>query len=198
MTNDLETKKYLFVYDGTQWYLKLTNGEQIADYHKKTAGNRYEGALRLYHKLRCEKKEPYDLLSGLPLEERIAMMESKDFKYIQCALIKACQAEGTILDGFRLLTMEIGMTQLENIRNYGAVFINAAGGHTHGIKTVQFCWRKELVFPNFTKEDIVVKQFQGGRHWYAFVGDMQVRDGEHLKRNTQKAAQDAAEKVVGC
>ena len=171
-----KTVEYLFVHDGRQWWLKLTEADQIADYHKKTAGSRYEGAINLYRKLRQEGREWHNLLDGMELQERII--------------------EGTIFDGFRCLNMEIGMAQLDNIRQYGAVFINPAGGHTHGIETVQFCRRKQLVFPDFKKEDIRVRKFNGGQHWYAYIGDMQVRDGDQLKWNTQEAARAAAEALV--
>lgn len=191
-----KTIDYLFVYDGKQWWLKLTEAEQLEDYHKKVAGNRYEGAINLYRKFKEDGKEWYNLLDDLPLQERIKMMESKDFKYIQCAIIKAKQIEGTILDGFRCLNIEIGMTQLENIRKYGAVFINEVGGHTHEVETMQFCRRKQLIFPNFCREEIRIKQFKGGKHWYAYIGDMQVRNGDQLKWNTKEAARAAAEAIV--
>lgn len=188
-------KEYLFIYDGGVWWLKLTDAEQIIDYHKKT-DSRYEGAITLYMKFKQEGKEWYNLLEGMELQERIEMMGRKDFKYLQCAIIKAQQVEGTIFDGFRFLNMEIGAGELQTIREHGAVFINPAGGHTWGIETVQFCRRKELVFPDFKREDIRLRQFNGGRHWYAYVGDMQLRDGDCLKWNTREAAQAAAEAIV--
>lgn len=89
-----------------------------------------------------------------------------------------------------------GAGELETIREHGAVFINQAGGHTWGIKTVQFCRRKQLVFPHFKREEIRIKQFRGGRHWYAYIGDVQLRDGDCLKWNTREAAQAAAEAIV--
>ena len=63
--------EYLFVHDGRQWWLKLTEADQIADYHKKTAGSRYEGAINLYRKLRQEGREWHNLLDGMELQERI-------------------------------------------------------------------------------------------------------------------------------
>lgn len=194
MAGNHETE-YLFIYDGEVWWLKLTDVEQIIDYHKQT-DSRYEGALSLYMKFKLEGKEWYNLLEDMPLQERIKTMQSKDFKYLQCAIMKAQQVEGTIFDGFRCLNMEIGAGELETIREHGAVFINPAGGHTHGIKTVQFCRRKQLVFPHFKREEIRLKQFNGGRHWYAYIGDMQIRDGDKLKWNTREAAQEAAEAMV--
>lgn len=42
-------KEYLFICDGQAWWLKLTDTEQIIDYHKQT-DSRYEGAVKLYMK----------------------------------------------------------------------------------------------------------------------------------------------------
>lgn len=187
--------EYLFVYDGRSWWLKLTTTEQLIDYHKQTS-NRYEGAVRLCLKFRQEGKELYDVLEELPLPERITLMQDKDFKYLQCAVIKAQQVEGTIFDGFRCLNMEAGQNELEVIKEHGAVFLNPAGGHTWGVETVQFCRRKSLIFPHFRQEDIRLAQFPGGRHWYAYVGDVQVRNGGRQKWNTREEARTAAEAMV--
>lgn len=58
-------------------------------------------------------------------------------------------------------------------------------------------------FPNirdFTEKDIHVKQWQGGNHWYSFLGGMPVRvkvNGElKTKWNTRKAAKDAARAML--
>lgn len=129
MAANSETE-YLFIYDGEMWWLKLTDAEQIIDYHKKT-DNRYEGAIKLYMKFKEEGKEWYNLLEGMPLEERIKTMESKDFKYLQCAIIKAKQVEGTIFDGFRCLNMEIEAGEPRRSGNT-AQFSSIRQAVTHG------------------------------------------------------------------
>lgn len=187
--------EYLFVYDGKSWWLKLTGAEQIIDYHKQTE-SRYEGAVKMYMKMKEDGKEFYDLMEGLSCRERIKLMEDRDYKYLHCAAIKARQTGGTLLDGFRFLNMEAGAAEMETVRRYGAVFINPAGGHTHGIRTEQFCRRKQLVFPDFRSDEIRIKQFKGGGHWYAYVGDMQVRDGGRMKWDTEEGARKAAEALV--
>lgn len=96
------------------------------------------------------------------------------------------------------MNIEIGMAELNTIKEYGAVYINKAGGHTFQVHETQFCRRKELIFPDFKIEDIRVKRFQGGCHWYAYIGDMQVRNGGELKWNTEAAARKAAESIVNC
>ena len=49
---------------------------------------------------------------------------------------------------------------------------------------------------DFKESDIRIKQFQGGEHYYAYVGDMQVRDGENFKWNSYKEAYDKALEVI--
>lgn len=185
-------KEWLFVYDDGGWWLKITDVEQLTEYHKKTDSQRYEGALRMYK----DGKRP----ENMSLEERIrASMEgNRDFMYMQAAIMQAQNVGGTIIDGFRCLNMEIGMKELNNIKRDGAVYINRVGGSTFSVDYTQFCRRKELIFPDFKKEDIRVRRFDGGRHWYAYIGDMQVRNGTELKWNTQEAARRAAEAIVNC
>lgn len=187
---DNKSIEYLFVFDGS-WWLKITELEQIIDYHKQTE-NRYEGAINLHMRMKQEGMR----IEDLPTEERIKMIGDKDFQLMQAAIIKARQVEGSILDGFRCLNMEMGMAELDTIKKYGAVYINKAGGHTHGIEYSQFCRRKFLVFPDYKKEEIRVRQFNGGRHWYAYIEDIQVRNGDELKWDTKEEAQAAAETMI--
>ncbi len=184
--------EWLFVFGDGGWWLKITDVKQLTEYHKITDAQRYEGAIRMYK----DGKRP----ENMSTEERIrAMMAgNRDFMYMQAAIMQAQNVEGTILDGFRCLNMEIGMKELRNIREDGAVYINRVGGSTFSVDYTQFCRRKELIFPDFKKEDIRVKKFEGGRHWYAYIGEMQVRNNGELKWNTQEAAREAAEAVVGC
>lgn len=56
----------------------------------------------------------------------------------------------------------------------------------------KFVRRKQLVFPDFKKNEIRVEQFPNGKHYYAYIDDTQVRDGDILKWNTYKEAYDKA------
>ena len=166
---------YLFVHDKQGgWWLKIENVDQLIDYHKKT-NNRYEGAIRMY----LQGKRPEEM----SLEERIDLDVSGniDWKYLQAAVIMAEKVEGTLLDGFRCLNMEYGAKELKDIQQYGVCYLNSVGGSTYSIDQDNFCRRDELIFPNFQISDIRVKQFEGGKHYYAYVGNIQVRDGDVLK-----------------
>ena len=192
---------YLFVWDERNggWWLKLDSVDKLIDYHKKT-GNRYAGAfdlfMRLYNKAGSVNRV-MDVVMEMPIGERIELMTSRDFKYMQAAILQAQKVDqANIFDGFRFLNMEIGMKELGDIREYGACFINPVGGSTFGIEYKQFVRRKELVFPDFKREDIRIKQFKDGTHWYAYIGDMQVRDGDTLKWNTREEAYNRALAMV--
>lgn len=188
--------EYLFIFDEESkgWWLKIDTIEKLNDYHEKTGSGRYDRALEMY----LHEGHPYDILEKLNQEERIKKMQDKDFKRLQVAVMQAERGERTILDGFRCLNLEVGMGQMRALEEYGAIYINCVGGYTFGLHYSQFCRRKNLVFPDFKESDIRIKKYgDGGNHYYAFIDDMQVRDGDILKWNTREAAYNMALKVLG-
>lgn len=179
------------------WWLKIDTIEQLIDYHKKTDGHRYEKALwNFFHGVKPEDliKKAQD--SKNP-EDLIALYANRDFQYMQAALMQAESVGGTILDGFSMLRVEAGFSELKDLQKYGSVYINSAGGHTFGIEFTQFYRREELVFPNFTEDDIHIKQYgEKGIHWYAYIGDMQLHYGDKRKWNTYEAAKEYAYSIL--
>lgn len=159
---------------------------------KKTGSGKFDEAFSMY----LNDGYPYEILEKLSVEERIKKMQDEDFKILLGAVMQAEKNELSILDGFRSLNMEIGLGQMRTMEEYGAIYINCVGGYTFGLNYNQFCRRKELVYPDFKESDIRIKQFQGGEHYYAYVGDMQVRDGENFKWNSHKEAYDKALEVI--
>lgn len=78
------------------------------------------------------------------------------------------------------------------------IYINPVGGY-HGYsgdKEYAFVRRKNIIFPDFKKEHIRVKSFPGGDHFYAYIGDMQVRDGDVLKWDTYEDAYNQALSIL--
>ena len=63
-------------------------------------------------------------------------------------------------------------------------------------KALSFVRRNKLEFPRYFSEDIRIKKFPDGKHWYAYVGDMQVRDGDILKWNSYDEALQIAENFI--
>ena len=189
--------EYLFVLSTEGgWWLKIDTVDQLLDYHQKTDANRYENALRRFFK----GERPEDLAKKAHASEKpedlITLYSDRDFQYMQAASMLAQSVEGTILDGFSLLRMEAGAGELRALREYGSLYINPVGGHTSELEYTQFCRRKELLFPDFTEKDIHIRKFPGGVHWYAYIGDIQLRHNEKEKWNTYEAAKEFAYSVL--
>lgn len=188
--------EYIFIFDENSngWWLKIDSVEKLADYHEKTGSGRYDGAMEMY----LREGHPSDILSKLNMKERIEKMQDKNFKRLQAAVMQAEKGGRTIFDGFRCLNIEVGMGQMRTLEQYGAIYINCVGGYTFGLQYRQFYLRKELIFPNFKESDIHIKRYgEGGNHYYAFIGDMQVREGDKLKWNTRDEAYNMALRVLG-
>ena len=67
----------------------------------------------------------------------------------------------------------------------------------------QFEYRDTLSFPNYSIEDIVIKTFRpkdyrdGYKyHHYAYLGNLQLKDGEKVKWNTEHEAREFAKKYI--
>jgi hypothetical protein len=88
-------------------------------------------------------------------------------------------------------------SQAEQILKGNNVYINRNGGWHFGKKDyTQWYDKDKLVFPNFKKNQIKIEQFPGGEHFYAYIDNMQVRDGDTLKWNTYEEAYKQALSIV--
>lgn len=91
--------------------------------------------------------------------------------------------------------------QFNEINSGNTIAINSVGGYfvlRYGKdkKYSQWCKRKELVFPSFKKEELKIKRFPMGNHWYAYLGDMQIRDNDKLKWNSYEEAYEYAKQFI--
>lgn len=196
--------EYLFVFDPESkgWWLKIDNVDGLIDYFKKT-NRASNGGFEMYWELYKEMgeygaKSVREYLDIMPSEKRFSLMvnNQKDFNSMYAAIMYAEENETTILDGFRSLNMLIGYEYLMSLRKDGVIYLNPVGGRTFRIDYTQFCRRKELSFPHFTENDIRIRQFNGGTHYYAYVGNVEVRDGDTKKWNTYDEAYQRAKELV--
>lgn len=181
--------KWLFVHAVQGgWWLKLTSDDDIINYIKAT-NDRYDGAM-------C--KAVHEPIEKMSLEDRIKASLSGDRNYmlLQAGMVMAQKYNTTLYSGFEHLQTEFGMALHRDIAENGETFVNRVGGKTFSLEYDQFVWRKDLVFPDYTIADIRIKQFSGGQHHYAYIGDTQLRDGDKLKWDSYKEAYDFAVSVV--
>ena len=77
------------------------------------------------------------------------------------------------------------------------IYINRVGGWNYGKhEYTDWCRRDKLIFPDFKKNDIKIEQFPGGEHFYAYIDDMQVRDGDKLKWDSYEEAYAYASALI--
>lgn len=183
-------KKWQFVHDiRGGWWLRLTSDEDIVRYIKAT-NDRYDGAL-------C--KAIHEPIEKMSLEDRIKaqLNGDRDFMFLQAGTLMAQKCSTTLYGGFERLQTEFGMALHRDVVENGETFVNRVGGKTFSLDYDQFVWRDNLVFPDYAIADIRIKQFEGGKHYYAYVGDTQLRNGDELKWDTYNEAYNLAVAIVG-
>lgn len=104
----------------------------------------------------------------------------------------------SIIEVARQLGIESSYIQLDLLDKGFNLYFNRAGGWQYGKNEfTQWVDKDELVFPVFKKNEIKIKQFIDGTHFYAYIDNMQVRDGDTLKWNTYEEAYNKALQVIG-
>ena len=79
------------------------------------------------------------------------------------------------------------------------LLVNNKGGFKikrEDVKPKASVWRSELQFPHYYTSDIRIKRFDDGKHYYAYIGDTQVKDGDVLKWDTYDEAYDHAKQFA--
>lgn len=88
------------------------------------------------------------------------------------------------------------------INKYGKIYVNEVGGWfmlQDGMRILKTVQTETFKFPDvlYAESDIRITQFNGGKHFYAKVGDFQVvdKDGD-TKWNTRQFAETVAKKFL--
>lgn len=183
----MEDIQYKFVQIKNKgWWLKIDNCDTLCKYIKETFGLRKGKIFEdfIFH---------YDKRDG--------SLNHAEFAETAGVLAYAGRLGLSFLKALELLYQEIGINMLHEIQESGKIWVNELGGYNSAFEDLdetQTVWRRELVFPEYKKDDIRIKQFQGGTHWYAYIGDTQVKanKGQTVKWNTYEEAYKAAETYI--
>ena len=173
--------EYTFVYKDGCWWLKINEVEQLFDYYDKTDSRWSQAFSNLIH-----SKE-----FGKGMEHANTLAFNIGF-YGTNRNMNAIEATAN----FR---SEIFENQLDALLQYREIYVNKNGGYHWACKDdayEQFVRRTELVFQEYTETDIRIKRFPAGQNFYAYIGDMQIKDGDTLKWNTYEEAYNIAQRYV--
>lgn len=173
---------YCFVWKNDGWWLKINSVEQLFDYHEKTES---VWSTEFYNLITSQEFGGHGMRHATAIAYAIGQHgANRGMNPIQATM----DFRGTVIGN-----------QLDALLEFGEIYINRKGGYHFKTKNdsyTQFVRRKEFIFPDFKENEIRIKRFPGGEHWYAYIGDMQVKDGDTLKWNTYEEAFNKAKELV--
>lgn len=106
----------------------------------------------------------------------------------------------TIMEAITDVAGKLAESMLNALYVRSVIYVNPNGGWNTGgpdmTESGSFCRKKRLVWPDFNESQIRISKFPGGQHYYAHIGDVQVRDGNLLKFNTESEAIQQARKYI--
>lgn len=190
-------KKWKFFFNGCSWWLKITDKEQLDRYCEIMFPKRFGGEI---FKTADYYRHP----------EKFSHAEVT----IPCLILNVAKSnETSILGATGKIMSECEKTLYSVFERFGFVNINKLGG-CNGCSGLPDWEEKEVVFqddlrfPSFNFRDIEVKTYKldemrdgvfrdnHNYHYYAFVGGVQVKEGETTKWNTYSEAYNAAKRWV--
>lgn len=176
---------FRFALKDNGWWLKVQSIDELTEYYKITAPTRNGKVFENYFYGKewnwahpCHKNTehcPHYAESGLT--DAVVRYGSQN----NLSIYQAIQGfSGMILS-----------QQAESILKSGAIYINQVGGYhsAHPSDRVSaIIYRDDLVFPDYNKSQIKITKFPYGNHYYAHIGDLEVKDGSTIKWNTYEEA----------
>lgn len=175
------------------WWLKISSIDELCDYYALTLPTRNGNAFEnyMYGKEWNSYHPSVKNDSHCPHRKEAALTD---------AVVRyGSERNLGIIQALNAFTTMVAEQQMNEIRESGAIYVNAIGGY-HGYcaedKEYAVVKREKLVYPEFEKKDIKIEKFPYGAHYYAYVGDVQVKDGDTLKWNTYEEARRQAEMYV--
>ena len=184
--NNLKSRYRFVNINGGGWWLRIDDCDTLCEYIKDTFGVRKGKVFEdfIFH---------YDSEDGT--------LSHAEYEETQGVLMYARRLNSSFPEALNLLYQEVGLNMLHKIQDNGKIWVNSKGGYNAVFDDdmeTQTVYRTELVFPEYKREDIRIKQFPGGKHWYAYIGDLQVKgdSGQTVKWNTYEEAYKQAESVI--
>lgn len=188
MFNDIkitEPSYWSFLYEepNNGWWLKIDNCNDLVNYHLKTS-NIYNRCISdyLHNAEKYEETGRYDCFNSPRTYAIVRYAEDNSLTFLDACI------------QFRMMVAE---RQSEAIHQFGYIVINKVGGfHSGPIKYSQFVHRKNFIWPDFKESDIRISQFEGGTHWYVYIGDMELHEEDNIKWMSKEDAKRAAMRYV--
>lgn len=169
--------KWKFVLTDSGWWLRIEHIDQLLEYQKKD---------------HCVSNGFTDIMKG---------RESQLATYIR---LVGQNNNISILDAAYKVNFRLYDTYLSQLQSNGFVDINKDGGCNCSKPLVRgVVYKDNKVFPTFTERDIKVETFENTDyrsnykyHWYAYLGNIQLHDGDKMKWDTKEEALEFARRYI--
>lgn len=174
---------YRFVFKNGGWWLKISTLEELIDYQEKTKlKNPIARGFRSV--LNC--REFGKPINGEPIRPHV---NTEGY----AIGLNAQNNNMSLFESATSLAIQMDNNQVETLKKGLNLYFNSVGGYHSGKNDyTQWYDSDKLIFPDFKKNQIKVEQFPMGKHYYAYIDNMQVRDGDTLKWNTYEEAYEQA------
>ena len=173
---------FLFVKEPKDWFLKIQSIDDLLNYYY--ANDLFE-----------EDKQQYIQLQNNPYCNDDTCCTHTVFGWF----INNGKEHGISYDEMYKRIADVQFRSMLKVLNKtGTIYVNRKGGFHPELENETystFVHKDKLEFPKCFTKDIRVEKFYDGIHWYAYVGDIQVRDGNILKWNTYDEAYKQAQKI---
>ena len=169
--------RFVFLYNGCGWFLKLDSLGML---------NRYV-------------KEIWDIRKGECLSdlERIKkkLHPTGDIASV-CQILADVKGTDTWHE-FKVLRESQYAKMTRMILEGRTLYVNANGGYSITMGEAVNRYESEtLMWPVFSEEDIRIKKWPGGNHYYAYIGPIQVKESDTQKWDSELDARIAAMRYV--
>lgn len=177
------------------WWLKISNIKELENYYELIDNDKMlEGV--------------FDASNCNEFDTKFYLERLRKFKTMPCkphcksVLALAIGFYGSnnhisALDAAVFMQQQKLKMQIDALKKGDNVYINQNGGwHSGKNDYSDWCHKKEIVFPKFKKNQIKIESFPGGRHFYAYIDSVPVRDGDIVKWDTYEEAYKYASSLI--
>ena len=183
--------KWKFINNGNGWWLRIENVEQLSEYVEKTSGRFGNSMMNVMSAYSNGKEQHYTN----QLDSYLELLHRNSGK--------------SLFETTQKLMFDCAETYFNLLSEKGFVNINKFGGCNNDLYlNCVTVYKDKCVFPDYQEKDLKIKtwemedkragNFRSGYkyHYYAYVGDVQIKDGEKVKWNTYEEAYDFAKQFI--
>lgn len=170
------------------WMLKIDSYEQLLEYEELIGGPRIVKAFS-----DTVNSREFQEAANIPGELKNHSCNSLTYPFI----LRAMNKNVGIVEAIADFADEVFTNKVKMLNNFGCIYIQSCGsymGRSETHKIVETKELEELVYPDNKK--IRYLQWPNGRHWYAKIGDTDIRVDGVMKWDSRSEAEAAVKKYL--